>query len=221
MLLKPDPFYHSNDNTDSSPLISNLRTLMQRHNLSEAKLARVTNIPQPTLHKILAGKTSDPRISTIKILADYFETSIDDLYTGIVKSDTATVQHDKTSVPVISWQDCVRENSFLDRLSHSNWEAWLSSDFTKKHLFALITKPSMEPLFSKGTILIIDSQKNPKDGDLVVVYYSNSKEGTLRKLTIDGPNVLLVPLNTNLPSDNLNDNIKILGVVCQSRNTYE
>lgn len=79
----------------------------------------------------------------------------------------------------------------------------------------------MEPIFSVGTILIVDPQKKAKDGDLVVVYYPNSQEGTLRKLTVDGPNQLLAPLNPSLPSDELNDKTKILGIVIQSRYTYE
>src|SRR5579863_6988609 len=64
-------------------LTDNLRHLMQLKDISEAALARKTAIPQPTLHKILAGKTNDPRASTLKALADFFEISIDELLTGI------------------------------------------------------------------------------------------------------------------------------------------
>lgn len=207
--------------TDNSLLIRNLHALVLHHNLNEAKLARITNIPQPTLHKILTGKTTDPRISTLKILADYFNTSVDELYTGVGKPGITHPQRDTQSVPIISWGECTKGANFLNGLLPSNWDKWLSVDFIGKRLYALVSKPSMEAIFPIGTVLIIGPQKKPKDGDLVVVYYPNSQEGTLRKLTVDGPNQLLAPPNPNLPSDELKDDINILGVVIQSRYTYE
>ena len=206
--------------TNHSPLISNLQTLMHHHNLNEAKLARITNIPQPTLHKILAGKTADPRISTLKILADYFNISVDKLYAGIGRPGNTQVQPITQSIPIISWDECTKGASFYNNLTLSNWKNWLIIDLPREHCYALNTKPSMEPTFPIETTLVIDPQKKPKDGSLAVVYYPDSQEATLRKLIVDGPNQMLAPINPTLPTDELTHDIKILGVVVQSKYTY-
>src|SRR3989344_5576291 len=93
--------------TEHDLLIVNLRALMRKTNLNEAKLSRATNIPQATVHKILAGKTGDPRASTLKTLSDFFGVSIDELLSGDPvpenpKSSAVAAQ----SIPVISWKEC-------------------------------------------------------------------------------------------------------------------
>lgn len=205
--------------TESS-LIDNLNSLMQYHKLHEASLARITNIPQPTLHKILTGKTADPRISTLKILADHFNTSIDELYVGNGKPGITQAKSETQSIPIISWEECIKGSGYFNILLPANWHQWLVVDMLDKRLYALTTKPCMELIFAIGTVLVIDTQKKPKDGDLVIVHYPNSQEATLRKLTIDGLNQLLAPINPHLSSDKITNEIKILGVVIQSRYTY-
>ena len=61
----------------------NLYKQMQKYGISEAELARRTHIPQPTLHKILAGKTEDPRFSTMQQLAAFFDLTVDELVSGV------------------------------------------------------------------------------------------------------------------------------------------
>ncbi len=71
-------------------LLSNLRFLLSEQSINETELSRRTLIPQPTLHKIFASKTTDPRISTLHCLAQYFEVTVDELY----------VEHASRSKPV-------------------------------------------------------------------------------------------------------------------------
>ena len=61
-------------------VIRNLQELMHAKDISEAELSRQTSIPPATIHKILSGKTSDPRISTLKTLADFFQVTLYQLY---------------------------------------------------------------------------------------------------------------------------------------------
>lgn len=199
--------------------IANVRHLMNTRNISEAELARQTQIPQPTLHKILAGKTTDPRISTLQILATYFGITVDELFTG-AKAYGLTTHPEIQSIPIISWTDCIQEKSLLDHLNPSNWEQWLVIEHLAKQPYALISKPCMEPRFPKGTALIIDPDTSPKDGDLIVVHYPNTTEATLRELSIDGPIQLLIPISPDHEKDKLTNEIKILGVVLQSRFSY-
>ncbi|PIZ05181.1 MAG: hypothetical protein COY58_00575 [Gammaproteobacteria bacterium CG_4_10_14_0_8_um_filter_38_16] len=202
-------------------LIHNLRALMKKAGLNEAELSRRTNIPQATVHKILAGKTEDPRASTLKTLSDFFDISIDELLSGNPtaagnKSPAITVQ----SIPVISWKDCTNAVAFISHLTPGNWNKWMVSEFLSKNAYALSSKPSMGPRFPKDTILFIDPDATPEDGDYVIVLYSGTDEATIREFSIDGPIRLLLPLNPNAEPTKLDDYVKILGVLVKTTFSY-
>lgn len=203
-------------------LITNLQRLMEAHTISEAELSRRTQIPQPTLHKILSGKTCDPRISTLKALAECFGVSLDALYTNnVLAYQEMQMQPSGISIPIISWEECLKGPDFMKKLSPSNWERWAVIEYTDSQgMFGLISKPSMEPRFPRGSLLIADANFYPNDGDLAIVQYPNTAEATLREVSIDGPNKFLAPLKEGLPADVWDNAIKILGTVTQSRFSY-
>lgn len=201
-------------------LIINLRRLMAINNISEAELARKTNIPQPTLHKILSGKTTDPRASTLRLLGNFFCISIDELLTGISNSQQTTAINNMQYIPVISWNECIDSTCFTKKTNPTNWDDCITSEFVSKNAYALKSKPCMEPRFPKGTIFIIDPDFSPVDGDFIVVYYPNTQEATLRVLSIDGPTKLLSPISPNYPTTNLEDDIKIFGILVKSISSY-
>src|SRR3990167_5290128 len=88
--------------TEHDLLIINLRSLMKNVGLNEAELSRRTDIPQATLHKILAGKTEDPRASTLKTLSDFFGISIDELLSGNpIATSEKSAATSAQSIPVI------------------------------------------------------------------------------------------------------------------------
>lgn len=199
-------------------LTINLRRVMAEKNITEAELARKTGIPQPTLHKILSGKTGDPRASTLKSLADFFGVTIDALLTGGLASPTHNSSNDKLtqSIAIISWSDCLHANALLTHVNSMNWESWITTEYSSANAFALSSKPSMEPRFPKGSTLIIDPDARPEDGDLIVVHFPDTNEATLRELSIDGPVKLLIPIGKNSPPEMWNSNIEVLGVLVKS-----
>ncbi len=200
----------------------NLLELMKNQNVTEAFLARETRIPQPTLHKILSGKTLDPRISTLKQLADYFHISLDDLFSTNVASSKIKREEAKTQlVPILDWTTCVNKGSLTQALyALDAKDNLVISNIDDTALFGLYTMPSMEPRFLKGTILVISANTEPSDGDLVIVHYANTDNATVRELSIDGPNKLLLPINANYMPEPFDKKINIIGVVIQSRFNY-
>lgn len=201
-------------------LMINLRSLMRARNINEAQLARETNVPQPTLHKILSGKTIDPRTSTLKSLADYFGISIDDLLSGNFMVQATSGKNKTQSIAIISWADCIDAAKFMKKLTPALWDNWIVVEFSSQYAFALTSKPSMEPRFPRGTILIIDPGISAEDGDLVVVSYPNTSEATLRELSMDGPSKLLLPICGKITPTNLDQDLKVLGVVVKSIFSY-
>lgn len=196
-----------------SSLIKNLRQLALSKKISDAELCRQTKIPPATLNKILSGKTTDPRISTLQILANYFDVSLDALL-----HDTPVSGQKTQSIPIISWGDCIKEKKFLEELSPSNWVNWLTIEYCgPNNIYGLTSKPSMEPRFPKGTIFIVNAETKLRDGDFVVVKYKDAKEATLRKLSMDGPDILLLPVGPNASPERLSSSMSIIGVVIESR----
>ena len=181
-------------------LIKNIRRLMHLHGLNEAELARKTAIPQSTLHKILSGFTADPRVSNLRVLADYFAVPLDTLFKAEPWDETAkNYGIASLSLPIISWCHCVDKNFYPGSLSPKNWNDWIvvERNSNTNGNYGLVTKPSMEPRFPRGTILIIDNTTQAHDGDLIVVQYPEAEDATIRELAIDGREKLLLPLNKN------------------------
>lgn len=56
-----------------------LRNLMLNAKISEYELAKKTGVPQPSINKILNGKNTNPKISTLRPLAQHFMITISEL----------------------------------------------------------------------------------------------------------------------------------------------
>ncbi len=197
-------------------LAANVHRLMRANGMSEAELARQSGIPQPTLHKILSGKTDDPRASTLKALASVFEISIDELLSEVETPRPPNLASNTQSLAIVSWSECINAVNFITNLTPTNWSNWIISEYVSPNAYGLLSKASMEPYFPKGTILVIDPDTVAEDGDKVVVLYPHTQEATLRQLSIDGPSKLLLPLNANSEPTSFEKNIKLLGVVMKS-----
>jgi len=57
----------------------NLEWLINQGRTNAYELQRATGVPQPTIHRILSGESTDPRTKTLQPLADYFRVSVADL----------------------------------------------------------------------------------------------------------------------------------------------
>lgn len=57
----------------------NLEWLIGQRKTNPYELQRATGVPQPTIHRILTGESSDPRTKTLQPLADYFGVALADL----------------------------------------------------------------------------------------------------------------------------------------------
>lgn len=203
-----------------STFATNLQRLMMQHQISEAELARQTSIPQPTLHKILTGKTADPRATTLLTLASHFNISIDQLLTGVAPEVNAVAKEETQSIPVISWKQCVDYTQVIPELKPSSWPQWTVVEFLDPLAFALVSKPSMEARMPKGSLLIVDPTAEAEDGDLLVVHYAQTNEATIRELSIEGPNRALYPIDPAGSLEAYPESLDVLGVVVQSRFMY-
>ena len=177
-------------------LAANLEALLKSRNLSTSKMAQILGIPMMTIRRLLSGETTDPRISTLKLIADYFGVSVNSLVEDLHLMTESSGQSKPFLVPVLDWQTA--ENCSASR-NLNNWAEWQPVALHEKNLinqntFALKSRPSMYPRFPQGTVFIISPDVLPTDGDIVLVKMIKNNELTLRELTIDPPEWKLHPI---------------------------
>lgn len=180
-------------------LSDNLTRILAERDLSESVIASALNIPVMTVRRVVSGETIDPRISTLKLLADYLNVSIDSL---MEDDDQKSIEHLEKSqpifVPILDWKIIKSIKSIKD-LDLKLWKEWQpvvlgSSCAISGDAFAIFTKPSMQPRFPIGTLLVIDPEEEPIDGDIVLIQTSKNGDLSLRGLVIDSPRWQLQPI---------------------------
>ena len=201
-------------------LSKNIAILMERDQITESELARALGLPYNTVKRLISGFTADPRISTLSMIAQYFNITLDALFGEEDPTKITIRSNDKTprSVPILSWDD-VSNKDFIQILDFKNWEHWqpialASTDTLSDSAYALESRPSMHSRFPVGTVFIIDPKEKPIDGDLVLIRFKNNESVSLRDLIIDSPHWQLLSIAQNTPSINYDvKEHKIIGVV--------
>lgn len=201
-----------------------IHQLMDECGIKEAELARQVGLPQTTINRLLLGGTLDPRANTLKPIADYFGVTIgqlcgfEPLTSHRIAGTTHVSQRDAwRPIPIIEWDSVkswVFERKKMTPLTHEYWimsERLLSGDS-----FALRSLSSMEPRFRKGSILLVDPQANYKDGHFVVIALDGIQP-TVRRVCIDGAEVLLKTFDQTQPPCKLSKQHVIYGTIVESR----
>lgn len=199
-------------------LADNLYVLLKTNDLNANQLAQILGIPMMTIRRLLSGETTDPRVSTLKLIAEYFGVSIDSL---IEKGNLAASNNYGKArplfVPKLNWETASKISS-LSEINLSTWKEWHSISLSEKekisaNAFALESRPSMFPRFPQGTLFIFDSEAIPKDGDIVLIKLKKNNELTLRELVIDPPEWQLHPVvaGSNMLHYSENEH-KIMGI---------
>lgn len=210
---------------DRSKLHEVLQQLMQEVNINEAELARKTDIPQPTLHRILSGATKSPRGSSLAPLANFFSVTInqlmgvDELPENRIKGTHNSRIYGWTPVPMINWKHAALWEKFQHELRDQTWSDWSSTDLTASDAtFAIKVKgDAMAPTFVEDTTLIIDPDVAPKNRDYVIVALAGGEKANFRQLLIDGNDKYLRAVNQEFRTMQLDQGNKIIGTLVQAR----
>lgn len=198
-------------------LISNIQLLLVKNRISVSELARQVDIPKSTVHKLLAGKITNPSIRVIEAIAHFFDVSIDALLSYTTEHiEQNTVK--PTFVPLIDWENL----GDIKTLTFNHWEHWQPVPLQKneqldKATFALKSLPSMYPRYPNSTTLIIDPVMRPESGDIVLFKSLETNDFGLREILIDPPQIQLKSLfSNNLTAIDKTDLYEIIGTVIMS-----
>jgi SOS-response transcriptional repressor LexA len=202
-----------------------LTQLMQEVTVNEAELARKTDIPQPTLHRILSGATKSPRGSSLAPLANFFSVTInqlmgvDELPEDRVKGTHNSRIYGWTPVPLINWKQASIWEKFQSELRSQTWSDWASTDLTvSDSAFAIrVNGDAMAPTFIEGTILIIDPEVEANNRDYVIVASAGRESATFRQMLLDGDDQYLRAINNEFRTMQVEKGNKIMGTLVQAR----
>lgn len=165
----------------------NIKLAMKRIPLSEIDLVRATKLPQTTINQILRGLTKDPRISTLMLIAEKLDVSVDQLI-GLAPLSKAKQQF----APVLEWNEVLHYLADLNYpCPNKKWIA-IDTDSAKAHTryIALKTTPSMEPRFMRGSHIIVEPTGLFRDSQIVLVSLNNG-EPALRRIIKDGGEIFI------------------------------
>jgi SOS-response transcriptional repressor LexA len=205
-----------------------LEKLMEEVAINEAELARKTDIPQPTLHRILSGATKSPRGNSLAPLANFFSVTINQLM-GVdpLPADRVAGTHNTriygwTPLPIISWEEAANWTKFQPELRTQNWKHWISTDLSVSDAaFAVIAKgDAMSPTFNEGTILVIEPAMLPNNRDFVVVAIKGQNNAVFKQYLIDGDDTYLKSINNEYRTVQFDKASTVVGTLVQARSDY-
>ena len=206
--------------------ISNvLNSLLKNAKLSEAELSRKVGLPRATINRLVSGKTPDPRASTLNVIAQYFNVSVDQLLgiSPIVSYENSlTNVTTLTSIPIIEWDYLLDWENIIKTIKPKKLHDWVTIDSSiDEGKFALRVKgESMWPQFQEDTILIINTEKDYKNRDFVIAHIASQDEIVFRQLLIENKYMFLRAINSIFPAIRFQNRDKIIGSVIQVRKNY-
>jgi len=204
-------------------LSDNLKCLLIQAKISENELARRTGVPQQVINRILSGENTNPKISTISPLANYFMITISELIGDIQSSEIKlNTQHQGwQEVPLIDWSK-LGQFSLHDLIAEKEHSVMLDVNSSNKVFALKMQGGSMEPKFTEGTLLIFDTSIKPRNADFGLFQLSN-QEVVMRQIFIKNDKIYVKCLNPEYKDYKLSllrDGFQFLGSLIQSRTNY-
>lgn len=213
-----------------SIISKNVAWLMEKNSIRRStELAKLTGVPQPTIHRLLSGTHSEPRGTTLRPIADFFGVTLSalmetDMATGAPIPNVTPTATIYPAVPLISWVQAGNWAEIVDNYVPGDGELIAARDSKPgKYSFALrVEGDSMVShnhiSFPPGTILIVDPSRIPATGDFVVAKDVETGCATFKRLMQDAGRWFLKPLNPAYPLMPIDDPaIRVIGVVVESQ----
>ncbi len=200
---------------------------MFKRDLKSAELARLTGLPQPTVHRIVEGDSTRPQHASLEALAAFFNLKVNQLK-GIDPIDELEIKIENPmpegwhKIPVYTWNDVVNfAKSNKTQIQKGHAETLTNSDVNDAGFLVELTDESMYPQFPSGTEVIINTEYEPMDREMVVVYLKRHDKAFFRMIMFNGDDRLVRPLNPDLAPigvEKINPNEDIMvGVFIEER----
>lgn len=161
-----------------------LEAQRQKIGITQAELGERSGVKQPTVHRILAGSSKNPRLENIERMARVLGLELAPLLSGKVFEEPGVYVSNlgagpsiKGRVPVVSWVQAGALCEAIDIHSPGVAEDWLDCPFPHgPSAFCLIVKGlSMYPDYRPDEVILVEPELTAEHGDDVV---ARTPEGT-------------------------------------------
>lgn len=207
-------------NAPQSKLSKFLKKLIFDKGTNVAQLSKKIDIPQPTLNRIVLGKTKNPHPKSLEKMAEYFGIPVKEI-TKYADDESPLVENEIIKIPQFDMSQITSANATTSTEPEHliNIDAPLGET-----CFAInLDSSSMEPMFLEGTTLIFNPEKTPKNKSFVLAFLNEPATPVFRQILIDGASQYLKPMNPSLSTISvtvLKPEDKILGTLVESRRNY-
>ena len=202
-----------------------LRRLLFEKQMRTMDLARKLKIPQPTLHRLVSGKSTRPHHATLEPIANFFDISVaqlkgeeplpENLFGKVITDPNQHI----LKIPLIKWNQLQN----LPAITNPEKMIFMNSDLPQDCFAVKLNDSSMQPQFSKGTTLIFNPIQQPGDRSFCLIALADKQHYIVRQLLIDGEHRFLKPLNPDLTQFKmriLSNNDKIIGTLVEARANF-
>ena len=186
-----------------------LKKLLFEKDMRSADLARAVDLPPPTVHRLVTGKSTRPYESSLKPIADFFSLEVEQL---IGEKPIGGDHND-----YIQKKELIKEKSkkiFKTKIIEVNYIPWLSilennteknlstvpfwGEISKKAYATTMPDSSMEPFIPKNALIFLDPQVQFADRSYILVKLHETGACLIRQILIDAEHRYLKPLNPDL-----------------------
>jgi transcriptional regulator with XRE-family HTH domain len=197
-----------------------LKNLIQTAGISESELARCTGVPQQVINRLVTGKNTNPKITTLSLIAKYFNITISQLLKEELlfgSSDTIL-----NKIPLLAWDELglkplnllINEGNDTISIESNSCDSWFATK---------LLCDSMEPKFAKGTLLIFDKDKEISHLAFGLFSIEKKQEIIFRQIFIKERVTYIKCLNPQCECHKLvklSKDYIFLGTLVQSRSDY-
>ncbi len=194
-----------------------LQKLLYDRRMSSTDLAHAVDLPQPTIHRLVTGKSTRPYRSSLEPIADYFSIEVDQLLGEKPLPHEPLTSNQITYLPFIPWDQLATK----EKLKEPPTIPFIG-DISTSGFATTMPCTSMEPLIPRNAILILDPELKPVDRSYVLVHLHDTQNYVLRELLVDVDYQYLKPLNPDLSTFKmrlLNKDDKITACLVEIRHT--
>lgn len=194
--------------------------LSRRPDLTYEVVGEAVGVTRAAVAQWVSAKDpTTPDSNRLQRLAEVLGCPAGWLVTGEPVSSSSSLQSEPyyrgrvRNIPVLSWSDVGRwcDANYGNLAQGTDVEPM--SDVGPRSFVLPVEGPSMEPEFRVGTFIVVDPDVPWKSGDYVVAELLDSKQSTLKQVIVDAGRTWLRPLNSQFPSIEVTDNVRIRGVV--------
>jgi SOS-response transcriptional repressor LexA len=193
---------------ENRELINKLISRMERLGLKPAELARISGLPQPTVHRIINRQADDPKLSNLRRMASAMGVSLFELEQQHDELKEERQQYiskktllDQFGVPIVNWQD------IGNKVTPNRKDTICTVSHGPGTFASRLESPAMQapigPSYPTGTMIFVDPTTKDKiqhgDPVLIVLDENGRKGAAMRIYQVDGTDEYLMPLNIGFP----------------------